>query len=149
MYDMLSVVMYYGYVEPIPNNALSAGKVYKFSELYVRNVAKSWIIASTLNDWQSITGDPIRYRTNLIGQLELRGSFKLSSGGDQTLPIITLPAGYRPSGNRYILIASKIDATSPTDAPIMLILSPNGNLGGISPYDNVSGIYRLSHVIPM
>jgi len=147
--DTMDVVMYNGYGDPLPANSLSISNVHKFSELYLRNIAKTWLNASMLNDWESIIGDPIRYRRNNIGQLELRGSFRLASGGNQTLPIINLPAGYRPSTNRYIMAASKDSATDPTDAPIMIVLSPNGDLGSLSPYDNVSGIYRLCHIIPL
>lgn len=147
--DTMDVLMYNGYVDPLPDNSLSLSNINKFSSLYVRNISKTWLIASILNDWESIIDDPVRYRRNLIGQLELRGSFRLASGGDQTLPIINLPADYRPSTNRYLLVASKHDASTPTESPIMLMLTPNGDLGGISPYDNVSGIYRLGHVIPL
>ena len=147
IYDTLSVVMYYGY-DPQPDNSLDIAKVAKFSNLYVKNTPKSWTNAVMLNDWVSITGDPLRYRLNLIGQLELRGSIQLTTGGNQTLPITNLPTGYRPASNCYLLIAAKQDANLPTESPVMLILSPDGNLGGLSPYDTVSGIYRFSHVIP-
>jgi hypothetical protein len=149
IYDTLSVVMYNGYTDPQPDNSLEIDYVIRFSSLYVKNTPKSWTVAVMLNDWVSITGDPLRYRLNLIGQLELRGSIRLTTGGNQTLPITNLPTGYRPSSNRYLLIAAKQDANSPTESPVMLILSPDGNLGGLSPYDTVSGIYRFSHVIPL
>jgi len=149
IYDTLSVVMYNGYTDPQPDNSLDIAQVAKFSNLYVKNTPKSWTVAVMLNNWVSITGDPLRYRLNLIGQLELRGSIRLTTGGNQTLPITNLPTSYRPSSNRYLLIAAKQDANSPTESPVMLILTPDGNLGGLSPYDTVSGIYRFSHVIPL
>jgi len=149
IYDTLSVVMFNEYSDPPPDNSLDVAQVAKFSNLYVKNTPKSWTVAVMLNDWESITGDPLRYRVNLIGQLELRGSIQLITGGNQTLPITNLPTGYRPSSNRYLLIAAKQDANLPTESPVMLILSPDGNLGGLSSYDTVSGIYRFSHVIPM
>jgi len=149
IYDTLSVVMFNGDTEPQPDNSLNVRLVAKFSNLYVKNTPKSWALAVMLNDWEVIADDPLRFRLNLIGQLELRGSTRLNTGGNQTLPITNLPIGYRPSSNRYLLVAAKNDANLPTVSPVMLILSPDGNLGGISPYDTVFGIYRFSHVIPL
>lgn len=149
IYDTFTVVMFNGYTDPRPDNSLDIDYIERFSSLYVPNKNISWTNALVLNDWESITGDPLQYRLNLIGQLELRGSVQLTTGGNQTLPITTLPIGYRPSSNRYLLIAAKQDTSAPTESPVMLILSPDGNLGGLSPYDTVSGIYRFSHVIPM
>lgn len=65
--------------------------------------ATAWTTPSLNSNWSQLSGNNLKYRKNIIGQLELKGAVIV--GAAQATGPFTLPANFRPAEARTISIS--------------------------------------------
>lgn len=84
-----------------PDGCLSFNKIKRLSSIWVNQKKTAWQQITIGNGWQVDPNNPIRYRLNDIGNLEIIGRFKVV-GENASSTLFTLPSGFRPLINQEI-----------------------------------------------
>lgn len=98
---------------------------------------EEWKALPLTTGWKSVVEisggslQPVQYRKDAFGRVELRGMATYAAGNPANVPIFgTLPAGYRPQAIRAFVVASGGDSPNPNlvNGPAGVNINPDGTL---------------------
>ncbi len=129
---------------PIVRALLNTGEKNDWMHRIGRLLEPDWIYPQLLQGFTNDPDNPVRYRKNLLGQLEIMGQFEWDGITDD--PVFILPAGYRPEKPMQVLHTSNYGS-----APRAFLITTDGRIekhqGGESWYSNNNGAKNYINLI--